>query len=378
MSDTPCPTPEVGRDFTGGGILGMPSRPVTTGDRAVDARIHDLVCEMAGPADPDLIEELVVNALRYAKQQISVADLKLINRTLRELRAANRVFHPYNDKRKVVIYGSARTRADQAEARAAEEFARHMVQHGFMVITGAGEGIMGAGQKGAGRDHSFGLNIKLPFEQEANETIDGDKKLVTFNYFFTRKLTFVKEAEAFALFPGGFGTMDEGFEVLTLIQTGKGQILPIVLVDAPGGTYWKTFAVFLRDHLLRRKLISEDDFSLFFVTDDVQEAVDHILKFYRVFHSYRYVRDKISIRLRGRLRTEELYLLNKQFKDLILEGSIEQTCALEAEMMEKELADLPRLIFKPRRGNYGRLRELIDAINEAELEANAGAESNIS
>ncbi|MBP7951605.1 MAG: LOG family protein [Verrucomicrobiales bacterium] len=368
MHHPPQAAEAAGRDFTGGGILGMPRRPVTTGDKRLDAIVHELVAQHGGLADEALIEELVVNALRFARYEISIADLKLINRTLRELRSANRVFFPYRNRHKVVIYGSARTHPEQAEAKAAEEFARRMVEMNFMVITGAGEGIMGAGQKGAGRENSFGLNIKLPFEQEANETIEGDKKLVNFNYFFTRKLTFVKEAEAVALFPGGFGTMDECFELLTLIQTGKSQIIPILMVDAPDGTYWKTFSVFLRDHLLRRRLISEGDFSLFHITDDVAEAAEHIRKFYRVFHSYRYVREQIAIRLHRRIRPEEVYILNKQFPDLVLEGTIEQGTCLEAERDEPELATLPRLVFKPKRGNYGRLRELIDAVNAAEFE----------
>lgn len=358
-----------GRDFTGGGILGQPEQPATIGEKSLDQKIKELVSACGGEAHCHLIEELVVNALKFQRQQISVADLKLLNRTLRELRAANRVFFPYNDRKKVVIYGSARTAQDEPEAKAAEEFARQMVAKGYMVITGAGDGIMSAGQRGAGRENSFGLNIKLPFEQEANEVIDGDKKLVTFNYFFTRKLTFVKEAEAVALFPGGFGTMDEGFELLTLIQTGKSLPIPIVMVDAPGGDYWASFVQFLRGHLLRRKLISADDFSLFHLTDNVDDAMQHILKFYHVYHSLRNVRDRLSIRLQRRIRAEEVYILNKNFKDLIAEGEIVQRGALKAESDQPELADLPRLVFKPKRGNYGRLRELLDALNLAEFEA---------
>ncbi len=358
----------AGRDFTGGGILGHPGQPITVGEKKIDAKIHELVQSYAGAHHSELAEELVINALKFARQEISVADLKLLNRTLRELRAANRVFFPYNHRKKVVIYGSARTSPSNPEAQAAEAFAKEMVAHDYMVITGAGEGIMGAGQRGAGRENSFGLNIKLPFEQEANPTIEGDKKLVSFNYFFTRKLTFVKEAEAVALFPGGFGTMDEGFELLTLIQTGKSQILPIVMVDAPGGDYWTGFLAFLKGQLLRRKLISEDDFSLFLVTDNVAEAVAHIQQFYKVFHSYRNVRERLSIRLQQKIRSEDVARLNEDFSDLITEGEIVQRQALKAEGDQPELLELPRLVFKPKRGNYGRLRELIDAINAAAFE----------
>ena len=363
-----APGESAGRDFTGGGILDQPGQGPSLGEKSIDARILELVKANGGGVHMALIEELVVNALKFQRLPMSVADLKLLNRTLRELRAASRVFHPYTDRKKVVIYGSARTAPDRPEAIAAEDFARAMVAQKYMVITGAGDGIMGAGQRGAGRENSFGLNIKLPFEQGANDVIDGDKKLVTFNYFFTRKLTFVKEAEAVALFPGGFGTMDEGFELLTLIQTGKSQIIPIVMVDAPGGDYWKSFQHFLRGHLLERKLISEDDFSLFYLTDNVDSAVAHIQKFYRVYHSLRNVRDRLSIRLQRRIRSEEVYILNKNFKDLLTEGEIVQRQALSVEADQPDLADLPRLVFKPKRGNYGRMRQLIDAINLAEFE----------
>ncbi len=370
MTPTDPAIEPAGRDFTGGGILGAPEQPLTIGEQSIDKKIHELVLAYGGQAHSQLTEELVINALKFSRQEISTADLKLLNRTLRELRAANRVFFPYNHRKKVVIYGSARTKPDNPEAIAAEAFAKAMVAQDYMVITGAGDGIMGAGQRGAGRENSFGLNIKLPFEQGANETIDGDKKLVNFNYFFTRKLTFVKEAEAVALFPGGFGTMDEGFELLTLIQTGKSQILPVVMVDAPGGDYWKGFTDFVRGHLFKRKLISEDDFSLFFVTDNVADAVAHIQQFYKVFHSYRNVKDRLSIRLHRKIRMEEVYILNKNFRDLILDGEIVQREALQAEADQPELLELPRLVFKPKRGNYGRMRELIDAINEAEFDPN--------
>lgn len=369
MNPNPPLSEPVEKDFTGGGILGQPPQPATTGESKVDEKIAELVSSYGGQAPNKLMEELVVNALKFAKLPMSVADLKLLNRTLRELRAASRVFHPYEDRKKVVVYGSARTRPTEPECLAAESFAKLMVEHGFMVITGAGDGIMGAGQRGAGRENSFGLNIKLPFEQDSNETISGDKKLVTFNYFFTRKLTFVKEAEAVTLFPGGFGTMDEGFELLTLVQTGKSTIIPIVMVDAPGGNYWKSFITFLKDHLLKRRLISEDDFALFYFTEDPLDAVQHIAQFYRVFHSYRNVRDRISIRVNRRIRAEEVYILNKQFKDMILEGEIVQRGPLAAEQDQPELADLPRLVFKIKRGNYGRLRKLIDALNDAEFES---------
>src|SRR5437016_6412894 len=212
---------------------------------------------------------MIVTALKMARDGMGTGDLKLMTRSLKEMRYAAKVFSQYRNVRKICVFGSARVAPSDAQAQVAEEFARAMVAQNYMVITGGGDGIMGAAQRGAGREHSFGLNIRLPFEQRANETIHGDAKLVNFNYFFTRKLNFVKETHAVALFPGGFGTMDEGFEVLTLMQTGKGRIFPLVLVDRPGGTYWKTWLQFLHEHLRNFGLVSEDDFHLFKVTNNV-------------------------------------------------------------------------------------------------------------
>ena len=353
----------AGRDFTGGALPYLYQHRGSTGNPAFDERIRDLVGDWGGGDHPELIEELIITALKIAHDNTVLGDLKLFNRTIRELREAARVFRPFDRRRKVVVFGSARTPADRPEAQAAERFAHRMVEESYMVITGAGDGIMGAAQRGAGRDDSFGLNIKLPFEQEANTVIGGDRKLVTFNYFFTRKLNFVKEAEAFALFPGGFGTMDEGFEVLTLIQTGKAMILPIVLVDVPGGTYWKTFIEFVRVELLERGLISPDDMSLFRLVNDPEEAVAEIKKFYRIFHSYRFVGPEMVIRLNEPLSEARLDEMNEAFRDLLGNGEFRQCSALPQESNEMELASMPRLVFRPVRKRFGRLRELIDAIN---------------
>jgi len=236
-----------------------------------------------------------------------------------------------------------------------------------MTITGGGDGIMGAAQHGAGREQSFGLNIRLPFEQRPNEVIDGDRKLVNFNYFFTRKLNFVKETHAVALFPGGFGTMDEGFEVLTLMQTGKARILPIVFVDEPGGSYWNTWVHFLSDHLLEAGLVSEDDFDFFKITDSVEDAVEEILQFYRNFQSYRWVGKTFVLRMLHRLTPESLKDLNAEFEDIILKGVIEQGEALPEEANEPEIATQPRLIFNPRIVSFGRFRQLIDAVNQSPI-----------
>lgn len=367
MKDTPHE--KAGKDFTAGGIHALSGRRTsTTGDTDFDARVDQLVKDWQGKANPELIGELIIGALRLARQDVSIAELKLLNRACKELRTAWRVFRPYDNRRKIAVYGSARTHPDEPEAKAAATFSRRMVEEGFMVITGAGDGIMGAAQLGAGRDNSFGLNIKLPFEQSANATIYGDPKLISFNYFFTRKLTFVKESEALALFPGGFGTMDEGFEVLTLVQTGKTAILPIVMVDAPGGDYWKTWEQFLRDHLLRRKLISEEDFALFKITDDIEEAVHEVKNFYRVFHSYRYVKDRIIFRLQRKLSDRQLAQLNTDFADMVKTGLIMQDTALPEEQDEASIVHLPRLTFTPHKRNYGRFRVFINAINDCDPE----------
>lgn len=356
------------KDFTGGGILALPSNRVgTTGNKDIDEQISALVEEWdCGHRNP-LIEELLVTSLKLGRDKNTIADLKLINRTLKELRASAKMFHPYLEVRKVAVYGSARTPVDQPEFEAAKEFSKKMLEHDFMTITGAGGGIMGAAQIGAGRDNSFGLNIRLPFEQDANETILGDHKLITYNYFFTRKLAFVKESNAAALFPGGFGTMDECFEVLTLMQTGKASVFPVVMIDAPGGSYWKTFLQFVREHLGRLNLISEGDFELFMVTDDVDEAVEEIVHFYKVFHSYRFVGEKMVIRLQGKLADVDLVSLNTDFVDLLKSGQFEQGGALPEERNEEAIHELPRLIFTNNRGQIGRLRQLINTINSFEV-----------
>ncbi len=352
-------------DFTGGGIEALPSHPPSTsGNKEIDRRVAELVADAGCEKSCELIEEMIATALKMGRDGLSVADLKLFNRSLKELRYAARVFAPYTKSKKVVVFGSARIQPSEPSFQAAEEFAKKMHEHEFMIITGGGDGIMGAAQRGAGREHSFGLNIRLPFEQRANETIHGDAKLVNFNYFFTRKLNFVKETHAVALFPGGFGTLDEGFEVLTLMQTGKGRIIPLVLVDKPGGNYWKTWLKFLHEHLLNFGLVSEQDFALFKVTESVDEAVNEILHFYSNFISYRWVGKKMVIRMQRKLSAAAIASLNKRFADILIEGEIVQGSALPEEKNEPDLAEFPRLILTPEQSNFGRLRKLIDAVNE--------------
>jgi uncharacterized protein (TIGR00730 family) len=355
------------QDFTGGGIHALPSRTTrSTGDAEFDRKVKELVGEWGGAEKTSgLIEELIITALKMARDGVTLADLKLFNRSLREMRNATKVFAPYRAKQKVVVFGSARTASSEVEYQAAEVFAEKMRDLGYMIMTGGGDGIMGAAQKGAGRDASFGLNIRLPFEQRANETIDGDQKLINLNYFFTRKLHFVKESHAVALFPGGFGTMDEAFEVLTLMQTGKARILPVVMVDKPNGTYWHTWNSFLAEYLLKLGLISAEDFNLFKVTDSVDAAIDEIQQFYRNFVSYRWVDQRLVLRIRTAITDGALDEIRENFKDIIGANHFEQTVALPEESNEPELAGLPRLVFVPVKKNFGRLRMFIDAVNAA-------------
>ena len=358
-------------DFTAGATQNQPVRRLATLGPEWDERVRKFVAEWGANKNPELIEEMIMTALKMARDEMSVADLILINRSLKELRYAAKVFAPYSAFRKVAVFGSARIPPDAGEFKVAEEFARRMVEENYMVITGGGDGIMGAAQKGAGREHSFGLNIRLPFEQRANVVIEGDPKLINFNYFFTRKLNFVKETHAFGLFPGGFGTMDETFEVLTLMQTGKARVIPVVLLDRPGGTYWQTWMRFLTEHLFKLGFVSNDDFQMFKIVQNVDEAVAEISQFYKVYNSVRWVGEQLVIRLTQRLTSSAVDELNRNFADLVRKGKIVQGTALPPEKNEPEIWDLPRLILKPHRRDFGRFRQLIDAVNLAEVEAGA-------
>ncbi len=328
--------------------------------------ITKLLAEAGAPPDRQsrqFLREMIMTVLKLAKDNPSLADLKLLNAAFKEMRTAFKVFAPYRNTRKVSTFGSARTGEKEPSYRQARKFSRQMAEAGFMVLTGAGDGIMRACQEGAGREKSFGINIRLPFEQRANEFIDNDHKLVNFKYFFTRKLFFLKEADAVALFPGGFGTSDEGFEALTLVQTGKTKPIPVVFIDAPHGTYWKSWKRYVEDHLLRRRLISPEDMKLFIMTNSVREAVEEITGFYRVYHSSRYVGDQLVIRLNRRPDEALIRYLNQEFADIIAKGAIELMSALPEED-EPEIAQLPRLVFSFNRFNFGRLRELIDRLND--------------
>lgn len=314
----------------------------------------------------DLIERIHESTDRLAKDDPSRGDLKILARTILELRYAFKVFTPYRSRRKVTVFGSARTPPDDPSYQQAVQLGRLLAENSWLVVTGAASGIMEAGHLGAGRENSMGLNIMLPFEQEANRIIADDPKLVHMKYFFTRKLMFVKECHAVCLLPGGFGTLDEGMEVLTLIQTGKRDMIPVVLLDAPGGDYWRGFEAFLRDKLLARGMIGPADMSLLRVTDNVEEAVGEILGFFRVYHSMRYVRERLVLRLVRPIDDALLETLNARFADIVVRGSITRSGPLAEEKDETDLAELPRLVFQFNRYDQGRLRQLIDCLNGME------------
>lgn len=329
----------------------------------------DEVLSQAGINEADtrtqrLTKSLIETALSLGGNGVAVPDLKLVDVALSEIRDALECFGPYSDSRKVTVFGSARTDPSSEEYDLAHRFSALMAENDFMVITGAGPGIMQASNEGAGRSRSFGVNIKLPFEQAANPVIDGDPKLADFKYFFTRKLFFLKESSAVAMFPGGFGTHDECFETLTLVQTGKSQLVPIVFLDVPKGTYWKTWHQYVQEHLLRKGLISPDDLALYKVTDDINDAIDEIVGFYRVYHSSRAIRGKLVVRLTHPVAESVLTTLSTEFADILNGKAITSREPYEEESDEPELADLPRLLLHFDMRQYGRLRILIDRLNE--------------
>ena len=315
-----------------------------------------------------IIEEMRGTLEKLVKDQASRADVKLLRTALKELRYAFKVFAPFQKTRKVTVFGSARLPADNPAYIQAVEFGKRLAEEGFLVITGAAAGIMEAGHVGAGREMSVGINILLPFEQEANPIIRDDHKLMHLKYFFTRKLLFVKEADAIALFPGGFGTQDECFEALTLVQTGKSHLFPIVMVDEKGGDYWEHWDRYIRKSLLARKLISDPDLALYKVTDSVDEAVEEILNFYSNYHSMRYIGRDLVLRFHHKLSDAALESIRTTFDDLVVSGTFEQVDAQPEEANEEHIQSLPRLRFHFDRHALGRLRMLIDFINQVNKE----------
>ena len=343
-------------------------QPATVVARADLADVHSLASQLINVLhdvpEGDLIGEIVANALKLLRDQTNRGDIKLIDKSLKEFRYAMKVFAPYRDIRKISIFGSARTPENHEDYQQAAIFAKVMAEAGWMVITGAGGGIMAAGHGGAGPETSFGLAIRLPFEQATNKHIANDKKLINFKYFFTRKLMFVRSSHAIALFPGGFGTMDEGFEVLTLVQTGKSVPIPIVFVDSPGGDYWKQWQTYVDEQLVSRGLVGQHDSRLYKITDDIDEAVREVRHFYSNYHSLRYFRNEVILRLHHPVEKAELAEISRQFADLAESGTFRASEALAVERDEPALLELPRLVFRFNRRDHARLRVLIDFLND--------------
>jgi uncharacterized protein (TIGR00730 family) len=334
-----------------------------TGDPELDTEIANLVALLGGGRSDDLIFELIASAVRLARDGASRGDLKVANTTLKELRYAFSVFAPYRAARKVSIFGSARTLPEDPLYEQARHLAAVLAERDWMIITGAGPGIMTAGIEGAGVENAFGVTIRLPFEATTSEFLEGDPKLVNFRYFFTRKLTFVKESDGFALLPGGYGTLDEAFETLTLIQTGKAQPAPIVLLDVPGGTYWKHWLKFVQAELAERAYISNDDLKLLYVTDDVDDAVDELTGFYANYHSMRFVEGELVLRVNHETGAEQLAALNTEFADIVVRGEIRTIGPTAVEVADKDFPELERVTFRFNRRSWSRLRMLIDALN---------------
>jgi len=335
-------------------------------DPAFQQRITDAVRECGGDPesfDGKLVQDLIMTSFKLITDGRGTGELKLMNAAFKELRYAYNVFADYLEPHKVSIFGSARTKPGHPDYDVTVEFSKLMAAAGWLVITGAGDGIMKAGHEGPGRDASFGLAIRLPFETTANEVIKGDSKLINFRYFFTRKLMFLSQCEAVVALPGGFGTQDELFECLTLVQTGKSAMIPMVLLEHAEGTYWKHWDNYVRRSLLDDHMISPEDLNLFHITRDPHDAVEHVLRFYRNYHSSRYYRDDLIIRLKNPLQEGDIDRLNTEFAPIIKEGAIVQRGPYE---IEEEHLELPRLAFTHSRRDFGMVRRMIDRINEFE------------
>ncbi|HEY9907249.1 MAG TPA: LOG family protein [Thermosynechococcaceae cyanobacterium] len=339
-------------------MVPSPLHPLET----LQADLAKLLEQLPDKKHGELIQLALSTIVRMADEEIDRRDWKICNAALRDLEQAFTTFYPHRHVRKVAIFGSARIAAGTPEYEMAVEFARRIIKQGLMVITGAGGGIMQAGNEGAGREMSFGLNIQLPFEQGANPFIEGDPKLIPFKYFFTRKVFFLRESDALALFPGGFGTQDEAFECLTLSQTGKSSPMPLVLIDKPGGNYWHDWNDYIHKQLLARGLISPEDPSIYTITDRLDVACDAITNFYRVFHSCDYVGDRLVMRLNSEIPDADIESLNQNFSDILVKGRIEKGESLPQNVQAADVG-ASRLMLYFNQRDLGRLYQLIGEIN---------------
>jgi len=336
----------------------------TRSNGPIDEAIDRLMELADGIRSPELVREMILTALKAGQEEKDRGAIKLMNSTLKEMRFTSKIFDRYRRMRKVTVFGSARTRPEESVYKMAYHLGRKLADSGYMVITGGGPGIMQAANEGAGPEHSFGVKIRLPFEQKANPVLEGNPRLISYKYFFNRKVAFVKEAHAVALFPGGFGTLDEAMETLTLIQTGKRDPIPLIFVDKPGGQYWTRCIQFFKTRLLKEGYIAPSDFNLFEQVDSVDDAVERIGLFYHRYHSIRYVQGRLVIRLTSPIGTACAQMLREKFSDILVpEGVMVLSGPLPAEADEPEIAHLPRLVLDFDRRSFGKLRSLIDAIN---------------
>lgn len=339
------------------------SKEYEVGNEVLDNLINELVGQCCGARTGYLMREILTTAVKLGMESKDTGDLKLVNNALKELRYSFKIFFPYREIKKVIIFGSARSKTTSAEYKMAEEFAQKLTTKGYMIVTGGGPGVMEAGNKGSKSGKEFALNIRLPFEQMPNPYIDEKDKIINFKYFFTRKLVFVKETDATALFPGGYGTQDEGFEMLTLIQTGKTKPRPVVLMEPKGSTYWSAWEHFVKNQLVKNGFIHKEDLNLFRIVNTVDKAIQYIEDFYRVYHSIRYVSGLTVIRLNKEISVKTLKVINQKFKDILTSGEIKVSPPLDKEIVSKEYLNLPRLVMNFNMRDYGRLAEMIAVIN---------------
>ena len=334
-------------------------------DEQIDALIEQVGLAGTAAQSGRLVREMILSALKAGQEISYPADLKLMRTTMKEMRFTAKVFGPHRGRRKVTIFGSARTEHSEPIYQKCVEFSRLLAARNYMVITGGGGGIMQAGNEGAGAENSFAINIALPFEQSTNPVMADSPNVITYKYFFNRKIAFLKEADAVALFPGGFGTLDEAMETLTLIQTGKNPPIPLVLVDDDHGGYWENLFSFMRNTLLKRGLISGEDFGLFTLTRSPQEAVQVIDDFYRVYHSSRYIGEDLVIRTTKELSAEQVDILQNEFYEILTPGQriTTSSVALAKESDQPDLLLYPRLIVPFNHRNFGLLIAFIRRIN---------------
>jgi hypothetical protein len=330
----------------------------------VDEKIQELIGLLGDIPRPEIVREMIIASLKAGQEDDGAVDLKLMNASLKEMRFTAKAFCPYRHTRKVAVFGSARIRPEDGNYKMAFSLGQKLSASGYMIITGGGPGIMQAVNEGAGPEYSFGVNIRLPFEQKNNPVIEGNPRSITYKYFFNRKVAFLKESDAIVLFPGGFGTLDEGMEALTLVQTGKHNPVPILLVEEHGGTFWTRWAEFVEKTLLLRGYISKSDLALFERIDSIDDVVERIKRFYSRYHSLRYVGDFLVIRLRSGISQPKIEDLRKRFSKILRpQGEIHLSGPLPEEIDEPEIRDLPRLVIDFNREDFGGLKALIDSIN---------------